>query len=369
MRIGYDAKRIFHNTTGLGNYSRDLVRIMAEFYPENNYFLYNPKPAKINRLSIKSNMHIKQPSGFFARLFPSLWRYKWILKDLEKDRIDIYHGLSAELPAGIEKKPIKSVVTIHDLIFMYFPKLYSTIDRKIYFKKFLKAVHSADIVVAISEQTKKDILKYSNIPASKVKVIYQGCHTAFKRTYSKEFIQKVLEKYKLPKKFFLNVGTIEPRKNALSIVKALQPTDYHIVLVGKLTSYALEIKKYVTNHQMENRVHFLTGLSLEELAVLYQQAQIFIYPSLYEGFGIPLIEALYSKTIVITNKNGVFPEAAGPFSFYLEDVQNPKEIRDLIEQIVNKDVSEQIENSYKFVQKFNDDEIARQWKNLYCELL
>ncbi len=369
MNIGYDAKRIFHNTTGLGNYSRDLVRILATFYPDNHYFLYNPKPAKVNRLTITDNMSVRQPEGFFSRLLPALWRSKRITNDLKKDKIDIYHGLSAELPSGIDKVPVKSVVTVHDLIFVHYPQLYKPIDRKIYFKKFLHAVQVADQVVAISEQTKRDIIRFARIPEEKIEVIYQGCHKVFKKQHNNDTVEKVLQKYRLPHNFLLNVGTLEPRKNALTIVKAIQPTSYRLVLVGRPTAYAQQIKDFVVQNNMTDRVYFLQGLSLDELAVLYRQADAFIYPSIYEGFGIPIIEALYSKTPVITNAKGVFPEAAGPYSFYLNDVTDVDEMRQSIKKLMQSDVSDAVEKSYRFVQRYNDEKIAENWINLYRKII
>ena len=369
MNIGYDAKRIFHNTTGLGNYSRDLVRIMAGFYPDNQYFLYNPKPAKVNRLEIKNNMIIRKPEGFISKKIPSVWRSKLILKDLLKDKIDIYHGLSGELPVGIDKTPIKSVVTIHDLIFLRLPELYKPIDRKIYTAKFKKACKTADKIVAISEQTKKDIVDFFKIPAEQIEVIYQGCHQVFKTLYLDKAKQEVKQKYNLPDEFILNVGTIEPRKNALTIVKAIKDTDFHLVLVGRKTPYASEIQKYIEENNMQNRIHFLEGLSLKELAIIYQSAKLFVYPSIYEGFGIPIIEALYSRIPVITNKNGVFSEAGGEFSYYLEDVYDVAEMKNLIEQIMKNPDAERIEKSHRWVQKFNDVVIADHWYNLYQNLM
>jgi len=369
MKIGYDAKRIFHNTTGLGNYSRDLVRIMAHYFPENKYYLYNPKKPKVNRLSIQPNMIVKQPETILSKFLPSLWRSKLITKDLQKDKIDIYHGLSAELPAGIKKTKIKSVVTIHDLIFQHFPELYKPIDRKIYFKKFLSAVQNADRIVAISEQTKADIVKFGNLAPGDIKVIYQGCHQVFKENYSPIEKQEVREKYNLPGEYILNVGTLEPRKNALSIVQAIKGTEYSLVLVGRKTGYAKLIEKYILENQMQKQVIFLEGLSLKELAMVYQMARMLVYPSIFEGFGIPIIEALYSKIPVITNKKGVFPEAAGPYSYYVNDVTDPLEIKEKIDEVWSKNNEENIRKSYDFVQKFNDDKIASQWMNLYQNLL
>ena len=369
MRLGYDAKRLFHNTTGLGNYSRDLVRILATYYPDNQYFLYNPKPAHINRLKLTSQMFVKQPHNWLSKKLHFLWRSKWVTKDIIKDQLDIFHGLSGELPIGIQKTGVKSVVTIHDLIFLHFPELYKPIDRKIYTGKFKYAAQKADKIVAISEQTKSDLVKFFNVSPKKIRVIYQGCHQVFKQSYSDALKKTVKEKYGLPDNFILNVGTIEERKNAFNIVKAIKDTDYQLVLVGRKTGYYDEIDAYIKQHNMQNQIKFLEGLNIKELAILYQLADIFIYPSIYEGFGIPIIEAMFSKTPVITNKYGVFKEAAGPDAFYLEDVGNPEEIKTMIQQIYNQPPTENIERSYQYaLQNFSDDVIAKQYHQLYQSL-
>ena len=166
MRIGFDAKRAFYNQTGLGNYSRDAIRILSQYHPDNDYFLYTPKLLQNNRLSFiqdRDNCHTRIPFSFIGNLFKKYWRSKNIVKDLIQDEIDIYHGLSHELPLGIEKTKIKSVVSIHDLIFIRYPHLFSTIDCKIYHKKFLSACKRADKIIAISKQTKIDIIEFFNI--------------------------------------------------------------------------------------------------------------------------------------------------------------------------------------------------------------
>jgi len=369
MQIGYDAKRIFHNTTGLGNYGRDLIRILAYYYPENQYILYNPKPAKINRLKIENNIIVKQPQTWLSKKLPFLWRSKLINKDLLNDKPDIFHGLSGELPFGIQENSIKSVVTIHDLIFLHFPELYKPIDRKIYTAKFKYAAQKADKVVAISRQTKNDLIKFFGVPSYKIEVIYQGCHQVFKKTYSEDEKLNLKLKYKLPDNFILNVGTIEPRKNAFSIVKAIKGTDYNLVLVGRKTAYAEKIITYIKKHQMDKQIIFLEGLELKDLAILYQTADIFVYPSIYEGFGIPIIEALFSKIPVITNKNGVFPEAAGPHSYYVEDVKKPDAIKKMITYVYQNKNQEQTEKSYRFaLDNFSDQVIANNYNNLYLKL-
>jgi glycosyltransferase involved in cell wall biosynthesis len=368
MKIGFDAKRAFHNTTGLGNYSRDLIRILSEYYPENQYVLYNPKKPHVDRLHLTDQMQIKMPSGYWSKKLTSVWRSRWLVNDAVKDKIDIFHGLSGELPVGINKTNIKTVVTIHDLIFLRFPELYHFIDRKIYTTKFKSAAKNADKIVAISQATKQDVVHFFDINPEKIDVIYQGCHHIFKQSFTQNDKLNVINKYKLPHEFLLNVGTIEPRKNAFNIVKAIKDSNYQLVLVGRKTKYAKQIEAYILKHNMQNRVHFLQGLSLKELAILYQQARVFLYPSIYEGFGIPIIEALYSKTPVITNKYGVFKEAAGPYSYYVEDVNDPVQIKEKIDEAWQSKYTECVNKSYEFVQKFNDNVIADNWINLYQKL-
>lgn len=370
MKIGYDAKRLFHNNTGLGNYSRDLVRIMAHFYPKNEYHLYNPKLKKIDTLLNSDSIIEHLPQKKIDKIAPSLWRSKNVVKDLIHNNISIYHGLSAEIPYGIEKTTIKSIVTIHDLIFLRYPEFYKKIDVFLYTKKLQNALLNANLIIAISEQTKEDIITFFGIKASKIKVIYQGCHTIFKQVIPENYKKEVSSKFKLPNKFLLNVGTLETRKNALQIIKSIKGTKIPLVLVGRKTPYFFEIKEFISKNKMENQIIHLENINLKELAVLYQLATIFIYPSLFEGFGIPIIEALYSSTPVITSTNGCFSEAAGPNSIYV----NPNDKRELREKIIDLWENESLQSNMKkegltFVQKFNDDVLANQWQNTYCELI
>lgn len=371
MNIGYDSKRIFHNTTGLGNYSRDLVRLLSEFYPDNIYHLYNPKPAKVKRLQADGKIIIeKKPQSFLAKKLPSIWRSKWIIKQLVKDKIDIYHGLTGELPYGIDKTKIKTIVTIHDLIFVRYPELYHAIDRKIYLKKFKYAANVADVIIAISEQTKRDIVEFLDINPNKIQVIYQGCHQIFKKELSNKFQKEVLEKYHLPQNFILNVGAVNERKNVLSLIKAIKNTTHNLVILGSGTEYYKKVRAYVLENKLSERIFFLNGMSMKEVAALYRKAQLFVYPSIFEGFGIPIIEALYSKTPVITSIGGCFPEAGGPNTLYI----NPKNIQQ-IEHVINTTLADSSKmdlltrKGYNYVQKFNDNTIARQLMNLYTKIL
>lgn len=369
--IGYEAKRVYHNTTGLGNYSRDLIQILSDYYPNNQYVLFNPKPKKVDRLLPSSSIKEVLPKAIIWKKLTSIWRQSPVIKQVVEEGVDVFHGLSGEIPLGISSVNIKKVVTIHDLIFIRYPKLYSWESRKIYFEKFKYAAKKADIVVAISEQTKRDIISFLKIPGNKIRVIYQGCHSVFKKEISEKFKQEVREKYSLPPEYLLNVGTIEERKNLESLVEAIKEIEIPLVVVGKKTKYIDRIKKIIAQNQMQNRVFFIEGGTMEELAAIYKMAKIFVYPSIFEGFGIPIIEALYSKTPVITTASGVFPEAGGEYSTYLKNPKDVEEIREAIENLLNSDEKrkEMAEKGFKFVQKFNDENIAQQMMELYQELV
>lgn len=371
MKIGYESKRIFHNKTGLGNYSRDMIRVLSTYFPDNTYNLYNPKKTKQILFKVNNtNVFEHLPKSSFSKKFYNYWRQKSVVKDLVDDNIKLYHGLSGELPSGLSKNNIKSIVTIHDLIFMRYPNLYSFVDRTIHYLKFKKAANSADRIIAISEQTKKDIVRFLKIKPEKIDVIYQGCQDVFKKNYSDAEKKKVHSKFNLPEQFILNVGTIETRKNALLIVKAIKNCDTHLVIIGKKTKYLDKIQAYIEQHNLQDKVLFLKGLTSNELAIVYQLATIFVYPSIFEGFGIPIIEALYSKTPVITNKFGVFPEAGGPNSIYI-DPENAEELEIKIKHLLeNESLRNEIaEKGFDFVQKFNDDKIAKSVHEIYLNLL
>lgn len=362
MKVGFDAKRFFHNNSGLGNYSRDLIRILATNFPENEYILFNNNKSEKGKeiLALPNVSFVETSKGKFSRQLK-------MGKDAQNYGCDIFHGLSGELPLKWNEKPIKKIVTIHDLIFVRYPQFYSWFDRKIHFWKFKKAAENADIVIAISEQTKRDIIQFLKIPEEKIRVVYQGCHAAFKEKPSEEFLKSVKEKFHLPERFILNVGTVEERKNLLNVVKALTDTDIPIVVVGKKQkNYFKKIEKFLKKNRVE--VQFLEGVSMQELAAIYRLADIFIYPSVFEGFGIPIIESLFSETPVITSNVSCLPEAGGKDSVYVNS-QNVNDIKAKILFLWNNEAERKrrAEKGLEFVQKFNDREIANNLMKIYQE--
>lgn len=357
MKIGYDAKRYFHNRSGLGNYSRDLLRILAEQYPQNQYLLFDKRPTPC--------APPLQAVSLDKKVFSRQWHMGVQAQDCE-----LFHGLSGELPLRWSTKSPKKILTIHDLIFEKLPQYYSFLDRKIYFAKFSNAAKQADCIVAISEQTKRDIVELLKVPASKVQVIYQGCSPLFKEDLPKEFLEQTRKKYGLPEEFILNVGTLEDRKNGMLVLEALLHDKIPVVFAGKNTPYTERMKAYAKEKGMDQRVWFLAGLSNREIAALYRFAAVFAYPSEYEGFGIPIVEALSVGVPVVSNAAGVFPEAGGPGSWYV-DIRNTEEFRTALVQLWKdeRERKQRIEIGKSYVTRFDDAPLAKQWMEVYTSLL
>jgi glycosyltransferase involved in cell wall biosynthesis len=362
MNIAYDAKRFFHNNAGLGNYSRDLVRIMATYFPENNYQLFTKKQSsRIQDFEDFKNIETILPSVPFP-----FWRQLQMGHQAAMAGAQVFHGLSGELPSFKKNENLKKIVTIHDLIFVRYPQYYNYLDRKIYLQKAKYACNTADVIVAVSEQTKQDCVAFLKIPEHKIKVVYQGCSDVFKHKADTDFLKNTSIKYNLPQEFILNVGTIEPRKNLLLIVQAIVGTNINLVVVGKPTHYLTEVQKCIADNNLKAQVHFLQNVNIQELAAIYQMAKVFVYPSLFEGFGIPIIEALYSNTPVITSYGSCFAEAAGEHSVYIAPT-DAEELKTKILQILqNETLATNMKlKGWQHAQQFNDATIAEQWKLIY----
>ena len=369
MKIGFDAKRAFFNRSGLGNYSRNTIQLLYQNFPNNEYFLYTPKIRGAIKFVNAEKIRIISPNGIFNKTFNSSWRSFRISNQLIADGIELYHGLSNELPFNIHKKKIKSVVTIHDLIFIRYPNLYKPIDRFIYTKKCKYGCKYANIIIAISQQTKADLINLFNIDKNKIEVVYQGCNSFFFEDVSEVLKARIKEKYNLPSCFILQVGTIEERKNLLSILKALNigEIDIPLVVVGKPTKYIQTVKQYIADKKFEN-IYFLHNVPMKDLPALYQMAEVFVYPSIVEGFGIPILEALSSKTPVITSKEGCFKEAGGKSSIYVDPL-NIEQLKNAIGKVLSDSLyrTQIIKNGYEFAQNFREDKIAKNLMKVYLK--
>jgi len=367
MKIGFDAKRAFNNAAGLGNFSRNTISALSRQYPEDSYFLFHP--GGTHRLFVApENSSEMKPEGFWWKIWKNLWRTLRISRLADQIELDIYHGLSHELPVGIEKTGVKTVVTIHDLIYIRYPDYYTKIDRNIYDQKFRHACKVAHCIHAISEQTKQDLIRYFTVPEEKIKVVYQAINPIFFEQKEPEAKKQLQEKYQLPERFLLTVGTIEPRKNLLGLLEGMVASQIKIPLVvaGKPTSYQLKVQSYLEANPERLQVIFLSGVEDSDLAVLYQMAEVMIYPSLFEGFGLPVGEAQASGCPVITSNTSSLPETGGDAVWYINP-EKPEEIGIAIEGLLAKPNQREtmIAKGKINAQRFTSENFATQLKQLY----
>ena len=373
LKIGFDAKRIVRNGTGLGSYGRTLVNDLAG-HNDLDLRLYTPDLGRDDlraQVMERENVHYVLPLRAKNKLSKALWRSHGINRQLVADKVDLYHGLSGELPAGIRKSGIRSVVTIHDLIFLRHPEYYHWWDVEIYRRKFHQTLRDADRIVAISECTRRDISELGGIPTERIDLIYQSCAPRFSAGTDAAESGRVSQKYGLPEKYILGVGSIEERKNMLLALKALPllDNDIHLVLVGRPTPYTEKIKRWAEENRLENRLHLLHGVPDADLPAIYAGAKIFVYPSRYEGFGIPIIEAVNMGLPVVACTGSCLEEAGGPHNIYV----NPDDIQGMAEAVKTwlgntEERQRRIELSRQYIRRFANNDCAEQFYNLYLEM-
>lgn len=377
--IAFDGKRAANNRTGLGNYSRHIISLLAKYFPDNRYIVFLPKANKNPQFDeiLKQNPRIETvlPKSGFWKKFSSLWRVFGIKKDIAKIQDVIFHGLSNELPLSISKTGARSVVTIHDLIFLKYPKYYKFFDRKIYTYKFRKACANADRIIAVSECTKRDIVEEFKTNPDKIDVIYQGCDKVFKSEIPEDKLLNVKQKYNLPDRFLLNVGSIEERKNAALIVKALPllKEKLPLVIVGKRTKYTDEVESVAQKLGVANLVRIISNVPFEDLAPIYHLSEVFIYPSRYEGFGIPIIEAINCGLPVIAATGSCLEEAGGPDCQYV-DPDDADGLVSAIERVLDTPENQNfrsnaISKSLEYVKRFSEDIQAQQLMECYKQII
>ena len=361
MRIGFDAKRLYNNFTGLGNHSRTTIDILTAEFPENEYYLYTPK-IRLNDVTRpymeRKGCHVVQPRGVIRG---GAWRTYGLVNDLKRDGIELFHGLSNEMPVGMFHSGIAAVVTIHDVAFRTFPDMYHWHDRKIYNAKWKYACNHADRIIAISECTKKDVLEFYNVPEHKVDVVYQPVKQIYYTPIEKSDVAP----------YMLYVGSINSRKNLLGVVKAMElmPKDLQIPLkvVGGGGTYMQTVKEYIATHGMEHLFEWTETIDNSELQRLYTNAKLLAYPSFYEGFGLPVVEAQLCGCPVVTSNVSSLPEAGGPYALQA-DPNSPEDIcNQMVRLLTDEEFRQaQIEGGRQYaMQTFHPTVLAKQLMNIY----
>lgn len=375
MKIGLDGKRAVKNLTGLGNYSRLVVESLAMQFPDDRFLLYTPdiseNPRLKNIISLP-NVSFRTPSGKSMMQRGSLWRTFGMTECFAADKIDIYHGLSNELPLNIRKSGIPSVVTIHDVIYRRMKECYSLTDRKLYDFKYGSSCRNADRIIAVSERTKKDIIEFYGISPRKIDVVYQGCDASFREMPTPTMMAAVKNRYQLPDRFILQVGTIEKRKNLELTVRALSalPEDVKLVAVGRDRGYLAHVATVAKECGVNGRIKVLTKVPMAELPALYRQASVVVYPSFYEGFGIPILEALECGRPVVAATGSCLEEAGGDAAYYVSPT-SPREMANALKATLSggPEIVSRIARGKIHASRFDNAEIASRIAEVYRKVL
>ncbi|MDE7380755.1 MAG: glycosyltransferase family 4 protein [Muribaculaceae bacterium] len=425
IRIGFDGKRAVSNMTGLGNYSRLVIEEVGKKFQhyanlqnapssDNKNFSFsqdtsiNPETGKINnpKSTRDFGMYISTPKEdpedtlpllvYTEKLtnnprlepirrlkniefrFPpaagfsgALWRTFGVTNNIVADKCDIYHGLSNELPLNIAGAKVKSVVTIHDIIYRRLPYCYHLPDRIIYDYKYGKSCKNADRIIAVSECTKRDIMEFYGIPEEKIDVVYQGCSDIFRQEFKRVDFEDIRRRLDLPDNFIIQVGTIEKRKNLELTLRALSSLPrINLVVVGAdHHGYKREMIKLSQELGISDRVKFLNKVDFRDLPLLYSLADCSLYPSFYEGFGIPILESLERNTPVIAAKGSCLEEAGGEGAIYI-DPANPREMAESIRFFMDSTNREEYAaKGKKHAQRFDNNRMADSILKTYAKVL
>lgn len=352
MKIGFDAKRYYHNHTGLGNYSRTIVNGLQEFCPDVECQLFDEK---------------------------ALTRTFTLGRKAAKNDCALLHGLSNELPTDAKHCDIPTIVTMHDVAWRTFPQMYHWIDRQLYDWKYGRSCREATRVIAISESTRRDVVNIYGVPEERVKVIYQPVqrlfYTPMPHDKAAELVSKHLD---LPadRQYILNVGSINSRKNLLGLVKALEriPRENRplLLVVGNGREYKQEVLRYVVQHGLQQDVRIETGIRDNTvLQALYTRALLMAYPSHYEGFGLPVVEAALQHCPVLTSDVSSLPEAAGPGALLCNPADTDSIYERLTELIDHPDEAQRLATVAEDYarQHFDPKKLTIQLYNYYLDII
>ncbi|MDD5085530.1 MAG: glycosyltransferase family 1 protein [Candidatus Omnitrophica bacterium] len=355
MRVGIDMQSTTGQRTGIGTYAASLAGELKKIDNGNQYFYYSSPRRKDLRT--------------YERIY---WENVTLLNRARRDKVDILHTVGFAPPV---RKSCKLIATIHDLIGMIFPGNLGPVSR-LYWSKWLPwASSKADRIIVSSENTKKDVIRLLKVKEDKVRVILLAVGDEFKPVTDKRLLGELAGKYNLENGFFLSVSTVEPRKNfsrlieAFGLFKKNLKGPEKLVIVGMKGWDYPEIMDKIRNLGLENEVVFTGYVSGVELAALYGMAKIFVFPSLYEGFGLPVLEAMACGAPVVTSNTSSLPEVTGEAAMKVNPL-SVDEIYGAIEKLWCNDSlrKELIDRASQKVKQFSWRKTAHEVVKVYEEL-
>lgn len=362
MNIAIDASNLARpHRSGVATYGINLINHVASLDKENEYYLCY----RLSRLKCRRFFYRVDEPNFRVKIFQEPFSFMFV------KRIDLYHGLDARL---CEYRKPKRVVTIHDIL-QYSSELPSTRHPKKKIRRYKEVMTSADRIIANSHFTKASILEHFSVPEDKIDVVYHGVEGRFEPKGPEE-IQIVLKRYGISRPYLFYVGNIEIRKNLSRILEAFARISkdlsipLQMVLAGVPGQGAKEVFQTIERLHLEGRVRLLGYVPLEDLSFLYSGAEMFLFPSFYEGFGLPLLEAMACGTAVITSNVTSLPEIAGDAALCVD----PYDVDSIAAAIIQflelpRLRYEYVQRGFQRIKKFTWESTARKTLAVYEKTL
>ena len=310
MRIGIDATALPNRPVGAGNYIIQLVRALSQYTAQTQFVIFTQR----HGISL---LNVKEQHGLKLVVLPDhspalrlLWEQSAFPILAARHKLDLLHSLHYTLPLAY---PGRRVVTFHDMTFFLFPQLH-TLPKRYFFRLFIHlSRRQANAIIADSESTRQDAIRLAGVPPSKIHTVLLGVTPDFHTEKDPAVLQAVRQKYQLPERFLLYVGLLEPRKNLPVLLHAFaslppKKPEVKLVIVGRQGWMYTQTLQLVQSLGLAERVHFTGYVDQPDLPRVYNLAQMAIYPSLYEGFGFPVLEAMACGTPVITSNVSSMPE-------------------------------------------------------------
>lgn len=331
MRVAIDVRKL--HDFGIGTYIRNLLRHLARLDQASEFVLLTTADDLGIAATLGPNFRtVHEPSGNYS--LAEQVHVPWVLW---REKPDVFHAPHYVLPPAV---PCRAVVTIHDCIHLRFPQYLPSRLAYAYARASIwMAAHRADRILTVSEASKQDILHYVHVPPERISVTYNALDERFDASPSAHDIDMVRERYQLHHPFVLYVGNIKPHKNLVRLIDAFAGLrrdgfpDLTLLIIGDEISKLPALRHAVHSHKLHKHVRFLGFLSDETLAALYRMAAVFVFPSLYEGFGLPPLEAMASGTPVVTSNVSSMPEVVGDAAV-LVDPHDTVDIKEGIKRVL-----------------------------------
>ena len=357
MKIGIDCQSITGSISGLGQYTRKLIEWLPQVDSQNEYHYFHCW----DHFGAKT----------YDRLF---WENLVLPAKAFSQKIDILHVPAFASPL-IKQAARRTVVTIHDLIGVVFPK-HLSLPSRVYWSKWLPFVNgSADLIIADSECTKKDIIHYMKIDPRKIRIVPLAVDEKFSVQKDKHEIKNILHRYSILQPFIFFLGNVEPRKNLLRLIKAFtqlkreRKIEHHLVIGGSRSWNYPELAELCKHSGIMEHIKFVDYINEDDLIGLYQASSLFVFPSLYEGFGLPILEAMACGVPVITSNLSSMPEVGGDAVYYINPYSEEEIANAIYYVLSNQEVWQELrQRGFEQVRRFSWRRTAEETRQVFEEL-